>query len=74
MQDVERSAHLLGELVGLALRSVTVCPMELNLLTSERRSEAGLGKTPAVLHRRGRVPFGWRYSKANERDVVSGIR
>ena len=31
MQDVQRSAHLLGELVGLALRSVTVCPVELNL-------------------------------------------
>ena len=31
MQDMARSAHLLGELVGLALRSVTVCPMELNL-------------------------------------------
>jgi type IV pilus assembly protein PilM len=29
--DVARSAHLLGELVGLALRTVTVCPMELNL-------------------------------------------
>jgi type IV pilus assembly protein PilM len=33
-QDVARSAHLLGELVGLALRSVTVCPMELNLRTA----------------------------------------
>ena len=31
MQDVAGSAHLLGELVGLALRSVTACPMELNL-------------------------------------------
>jgi Tfp pilus assembly protein PilN len=31
MQDVARSARLLGELVGLALRSVTVCPVELNL-------------------------------------------
>src|ERR1051325_1885606 len=31
MQEVGRSAHLLGELVGLALRSITVCPMELNL-------------------------------------------
>jgi len=31
MQEVAHSAHLLGELVGLALRSVTVCPMELNL-------------------------------------------
>ncbi|MFL6529046.1 MAG: hypothetical protein ACJ8KX_01120, partial [Chthoniobacterales bacterium] len=29
--DVSKSAHLLGELVGLALRSVTTCPMELNL-------------------------------------------
>src|SRR5213595_2396796 len=31
MQDVARSAHLLGELIGLALRSVTACPVELNL-------------------------------------------
>jgi type IV pilus assembly protein PilM len=31
MQDVAGSAHLLGELVGLALRSITVSPMELNL-------------------------------------------
>ena len=30
--ETARSAHLFGELVGLALRSVTVCPMELNLL------------------------------------------
>src|SRR6266513_1696047 len=30
--DVTRSAHLLGELVGLALRTVAVCPMKLNLL------------------------------------------
>ena len=29
--EVAKSAHLLGELVGLALRSVTTCPMELNL-------------------------------------------
>src|SRR5206468_3600134 len=34
-------AHLFGELVGLALRSVTVCPMELNLLPASvvRRQE-----------------------------------
>ena len=31
MPDVARSAHLLGEVVGLALRSATVCPVELNL-------------------------------------------
>jgi len=30
--DTTRSAHLLGELVGLALRSVAVCPMKINLL------------------------------------------
>ncbi len=28
---VSHSAHLLGELVGLALRATTTCPMELNL-------------------------------------------
>jgi type IV pilus assembly protein PilM len=31
MQDVARSAHLLGELVGVALRGVTLSPIELNL-------------------------------------------
>jgi type IV pilus assembly protein PilM len=38
---VAHSAHLLGELVGLALRRVTVCPMELNLLPASvvRRQE-----------------------------------
>lgn len=29
--DVAHSAHLLGELVGLALRTASACPMELNL-------------------------------------------
>jgi len=29
--EVAHSAHLLGELVGLALRGATTCPMELNL-------------------------------------------
>ena len=40
---VAQSAHLLGELVGLALRSVTVCPMELSLLPANvvRRQELG---------------------------------
>ena len=31
VNELKRSAHLLGELVGLALRSVSACPMELNL-------------------------------------------
>lgn len=30
-EEVAHSTHLLGELVGLALRSATTCPMELNL-------------------------------------------
>ena len=30
--DTTPSVHLLGELVGLALRSVAICPMKLNLL------------------------------------------
>ena len=29
--DIAHSAHLLGEPVGLALRSISACPMELNL-------------------------------------------
>src|SRR6266487_4315300 len=31
VEKLTRSAHLLGELVGLALRTVTTCPIELNL-------------------------------------------
>jgi type IV pilus assembly protein PilM len=31
-RETAHSAYLFGELVGLALRSVTACPMELNLL------------------------------------------
>jgi Tfp pilus assembly protein PilN len=31
-REAARCPHLFGELVGLALRSVTVCPMKLNLL------------------------------------------
>jgi type IV pilus assembly protein PilM len=30
-EELSRSAHLLGEVVGLALRTITACPMELNL-------------------------------------------
>jgi type IV pilus assembly protein PilM len=31
VNELGRTAHLLGELVGLSLRSTTTCPMELNL-------------------------------------------
>ena len=43
-QDVARSAHLLGELVGLALRSVTICPVELNLRPANVVRRHDLGK------------------------------
>jgi type IV pilus assembly protein PilM len=41
VEELSRSAHLLGELVGLALRSVSECPMSLNLrpATVARRQE-----------------------------------
>jgi type IV pilus assembly protein PilM len=41
LPEVTRSTHLLGELVGLALRSVSTCPMELTLLPASvvRRQE-----------------------------------
>ena len=32
VREAARSAHLLGELIGLAVRNKTVCPMQLNLL------------------------------------------
>ncbi len=34
VEEISHSAHLLGELVGLALRSTMTCPMELNLRPS----------------------------------------
>jgi type IV pilus assembly protein PilM len=41
IEELGRPAHLLGELVGLALRSVSDCPMSLNLLPAAvaRRQE-----------------------------------
>jgi len=45
-----RSAHLLGELVGLALRTVTACPMELNLRpASVVRAQALVKQRPFLM-------------------------
>ena len=45
--DASKSAHLLGELVGLALRSATTCPMELNLApASVRRAQEMTRRRP----------------------------
>ncbi len=46
--EVARSAHLLGELTGLALRSATTCPMELNLRPQSvvrRQERNGAGRS-----------------------------
>lgn len=44
--DVGQASHLLGELVGLALRATTTCPMELNLRT------AGVARAQDLMRRR----------------------
>ena len=45
VEEVAHSAHLLGELVGLALRTTMTCPMELNLRPASvvRRQELASG-------------------------------
>jgi len=45
-EEAGRAAHVLGELVGLSLRSVTDCPMELNL------QPEGVLKSKALSQRR----------------------
>lgn len=46
-EDAGRSAHVLGELVGLGLRAVTECPMALSLEPeSVKRAKAMRRKTP----------------------------
>ncbi|PYJ28876.1 MAG: hypothetical protein DME90_06590 [Verrucomicrobia bacterium] len=47
--EAVRSAHLFGELVGLALRNVTVCPMELNLLPASVVQRQDLERRRAFL-------------------------
>jgi type IV pilus assembly protein PilM len=48
--ELARSAHLLGELVGLGLRAVTACPMELNLRpASVIRAQALEKRRPSLL-------------------------
>jgi type IV pilus assembly protein PilM len=44
VKEIAHSSHLLGELVGLALRSVSTCPMELNLRPASVVRRQGLEK------------------------------
>ena len=68
--EVARSAHLLGELVGLALRSTTTCPMELNLRpASVVRAHQLTGRRPflilaAACFVLGLLGWGFYYSRA----------
>lgn len=49
-QDVGKSAHVMGELVGLALRSVSECPMELNLRPASVVESARMaGRRPFII-------------------------
>ncbi len=49
-EDAGKSAHVLGELVGLALRSVSDCPMELSLRPeSVIRAESLSKRRPYIL-------------------------
>lgn len=50
LEEAGRGAHVLGELVGLALRSVTNCPMELSLRpVSVERSQKLAKKRPFLV-------------------------
>ncbi len=49
-EDIGRSAHMLGEVVGLALRRVLTCPIEVNLMPPKGAKEKELRrKQPMIL-------------------------
>jgi type IV pilus assembly protein PilM len=70
IEELTRSAHLLGELVGLALRSVGECPMSLNLRPAsvarrqelEKRRPFFLGAAAAVVL--ALLGWGFYYTRA----------
>ena len=70
LDEVAPAAHLLGELVGLALRSTMSCPMELNLLPSSVRRRQRLAKRrpflllAAACFLLGIVGWGFYYARA----------
>jgi hypothetical protein len=74
--EVAHSAHLLGELTGLALRSATTCPMELNLRPQSvvrrqelerRRPYFGLAAACFVLGLLAWGAFFWRAAQVEDR-------
>ena len=73
------SAHLLGELTGLALRSATTCPMELNLRPQnvvrrqeleERRPYFVLAAACFILGLLAWAAYYWRAAQVQERAIV----
>jgi type IV pilus assembly protein PilM len=80
--EASKSAHLLGELVGLALRSATTCPMELNLApASVRRAQKLAQRRPffilaAVCFILGLLGWSAYYFRAAqvERHAIEGLQ
>jgi len=77
-QQIARSAHLLGELVGLGLRTVASCPMELNLRPAsvirahevERRRPFLIGAAVCVIA----AMLGWSFFYMHAAGVLSAIK
>lgn len=78
--EISQSAHLLGELVGLALRSATNCPMELNLRPAsvvraqELEKRRPLLVVAAICFLLGLVAWGAFYSRAAHLERVATER
>ena len=77
-RQIARSAHLLGELVGLGLRTVASCPMELNLRPAsvirahevERRRPFLIGAAACV----SAALLGWSVFYMHAAGVLSAVK
>src|SRR5438128_774669 len=72
--DTAHSAHLFGELVGLALRAVTVCPMELNLLPASVVRRQELEKRRPFFIAAAAMKNGRRFSNSCLRTTLAGSK
>jgi len=77
-RQIARSAHLLGELVGLGLRAVASCPMELNLRPAsvirahevERRRPFLIGAATCVIA----ALLGWSFFYMHAAGILSAAK
>src|SRR5205809_870249 len=77
-RQIARSAHLLGELVGLALRAVASCPMELNLRPAsvvraheiQRRGRFLIGAAPCGIA----ALLGWSVLYLHAAGVLNAVK